>query len=90
MTESQEEVDLRYYSRWEIAAAREQTAQGCAFIAAFFAAIAADLKWGWWLWTACSFVVAYLACTYEYAANTKRAWLDYEGRPVRRSENDND
>lgn len=88
MAESQEELDLRYYSRWEIAAAREQTAQGCAFIAAIFAAAAADLKWGWWLWTVCAFAVAYMTCTYEYASETKKAWSNYEGRPIQKTQYD--
>jgi hypothetical protein len=78
MTESQEAVDLRYYRRWEIAAAKEETASPCAFVAAFFAAIAAHSQWGWWLWTVCAFAWVYAMCMYGYASDTEKAWREYE------------
>jgi hypothetical protein len=82
MSESQEAVELRYYRRWEIAAAKEETAYPCAFVAAFFAAIAAHTQWGWWLWTVCAFAWVYAMCMYGYAADTENAWLEYESRTV--------
>jgi hypothetical protein len=78
MRQSQDAVDPRYYRRWEIAAAKEETAYPCAFVAAFFAAIAAHTQWGWWLWTICAFAWVYAMCMYGYASDTEKAWLEYE------------
>jgi hypothetical protein len=80
MKETQEEAALRYYRRWEIAAAKEQTAYPCALVAAFFAALAAHTQWHWWLWTGCAFAWVFAMCTYGYASDTAKAWREYESQ----------
>jgi hypothetical protein len=78
MNETQEPAGLRYYRRWEIAAAKEQTAYPCAFVAAFFAGLAAQTQWHWWVWTVCSFAWVFAMCTYGYSSDTTKAWREYE------------
>lgn len=80
--QSQEQIDLSYYSRWEIASAKQQTAENIAWFAAVLGAVAADLKWDWWLWDIAAAIAIYLICTNGYDKETKKAWRSYENRPV--------
>lgn len=79
---SQEEINIQLYSRWEIAVAREQTADGLAFYVALLLAIVVDGKYDSWLWNVVAFVAGWWFTIYGRAEETRKAWFNYENRPI--------
>lgn len=79
---TQPEIDLYYYARWEIAAAREDAANKLAFYIAILAASLVHMKYDFWLWDAIVFIGAWWASVYGLAAKTAKAWHSYLNRPI--------
>ena len=79
---TQTEIDMHFYSRWEIAVAREQTAGNLAFFVAFLAAVAIDLKYDSWFWNVVAFVAGWWFTIFDRAKETQRAWTNYENRQI--------
>lgn len=82
MQETQNEIDMRYYSRWEIAAAKEQTADGLAFIVGTLSALLIHGKYDFWVWTVAAFAFGWWFTVMGRSAETEKAWNAYENRRI--------